>query len=113
MRTLLLGAAALLAVAMPTTAPRAQPTEIRIAVRTDVSSIDPHYHAYIPNRAISRHIFDSLTAASPRGEVLPGLANDVLELDTGVLLPLVDACVLDVDLAAGRITVARGFAAED
>jgi 16S rRNA processing protein RimM len=46
-------------------------------------------------------------------EVLPGLANDVLELDTGVLLPLVDACVLDVDLAAGRITVARGFAAED
>ncbi len=75
MRTLLLGAAALLAVAMPITAPRAQPTEIRIAVRTDVSSIDPHYHAYIPNRAISRHIFDSLTAASPRGEVLPGLAS--------------------------------------
>jgi 16S rRNA processing protein RimM len=37
-------------------------------------------------------------------------ANDTLELDTGLLLPLVAACVLDVDLAAGRIVVARGFA---
>ena len=25
--------------------------EIRIAVRTDVSSIDPHYHVYVPNRS--------------------------------------------------------------
>ena len=37
-------------------------------------------------------------------------ANDVLELDDGRLLPLVESCVLDVDLAAGRITVAPGFA---
>jgi 16S rRNA processing protein RimM len=37
-------------------------------------------------------------------------ANDTLELDSGLLLPLVDACVLDVDLDAGRILVARGFA---
>jgi 16S rRNA processing protein RimM len=37
-------------------------------------------------------------------------ANDVLVLDSGLLLPLVDACVLDVDLAARRVLVARGFA---
>jgi 16S rRNA processing protein RimM len=37
-------------------------------------------------------------------------ANDTLELDTGLILPLVEACVLDVDLDAGRIVVARGFA---
>ena len=43
-------------------------------------------------------------------EVDNGPANDVLELDTGLLLPLVESCVLDVDLAAGRILVARGFA---
>ena len=43
-------------------------------------------------------------------EVRPGVANDVLELDSGDALPLVDACVLDVDLEAGRIRVARGFA---
>ena len=42
-------------------------------------------------------------------DVAPGVANDVLELDSGVALPLVDACVLDVDLEAGRIVVARGF----
>lgn len=43
-------------------------------------------------------------------EVQPGVANDVLALDGGLLLPFVDACVLDVDLAAGRIVVAPGFA---
>jgi 16S rRNA processing protein RimM len=37
-------------------------------------------------------------------------ANDVLVLDSGRLLPLVESCVLDVDLASGRVLVARGFA---
>jgi 16S rRNA processing protein RimM len=43
-------------------------------------------------------------------EVQPGVANDVLQLDSGVALPLVDACVLQVDLDEARIHVARGFA---
>jgi 16S rRNA processing protein RimM len=43
-------------------------------------------------------------------QVEPGVANDVLGLDTGLALPLVEACVLEVDLEAGRILVARGFA---
>jgi 16S rRNA processing protein RimM len=42
--------------------------------------------------------------------VHPGPANDALELDGGLLLPLVGACVLQVDLEAGRILVAQGFA---
>jgi 16S rRNA processing protein RimM len=46
-------------------------------------------------------------------EVTPGPANDVLELDGGLGLPLVDACVQEVDLAAGRILVRRGFADAD
>ena len=37
-------------------------------------------------------------------------ANDVLELDSGLLLPLVEACVRQVDLDGGRITVSTGFA---
>lgn len=37
-------------------------------------------------------------------------ANDALVLDSGLLLPLVEACVLDIDLEQGRILVARGFA---
>jgi 16S rRNA processing protein RimM len=42
-------------------------------------------------------------------DVAPGVANDVLELDSGLLLPMVEECVLSVDLEAGRIVVARGF----
>jgi 16S rRNA processing protein RimM len=42
-------------------------------------------------------------------DVLPGPANDALELDGGLLLPLVEDCVLDIDLAAGRLLVAPGF----
>jgi 16S rRNA processing protein RimM len=45
-------------------------------------------------------------------DVAPGVANDVLELDTGLALPLVADCVRSVDLERGRILVAPGFAAE-
>lgn len=45
-------------------------------------------------------------------EVSSGPANDVLELDTGLALPLVDACVQEVDLKGGRILVKPGFAAD-
>ena len=43
-------------------------------------------------------------------DVLDYPANDVLELDTGLSLPLVEACVRKVDLESGRIVVAQGFA---
>ena len=42
--------------------------------------------------------------------VAPGVANDVLELDSGLALPLVDACVREVDLERGRIVIVPGFA---
>jgi 16S rRNA processing protein RimM len=42
-------------------------------------------------------------------DVEPWPANDVLVLESGTMLPLVDACVLEVDLEAGRILVAPGF----
>ena len=43
-------------------------------------------------------------------EVAPGVANDVLELDSGLALPFVAACVLEVDLERRTIVVAPGFA---
>jgi 16S rRNA processing protein RimM len=46
-------------------------------------------------------------------EVAPGVANDVLELDSGVALPLVEACVREVDLERRRIRVAPGFRPSD
>jgi 16S rRNA processing protein RimM len=42
-------------------------------------------------------------------DVAPGVANDVLELDSGLALPMVEACVQEVDLAQRRILVRRGF----
>ena len=43
-------------------------------------------------------------------DVLEYPANDVLELDSGASLPLVEACVRSVDVEGGRIVVAAGFA---
>jgi len=42
-------------------------------------------------------------------DVAPGVANDVLELDSGISLPMVEACVAEVDLEGRRILVRRGF----
>jgi 16S rRNA processing protein RimM len=43
-------------------------------------------------------------------DVLDYPANDVLELDSGLSLPLVEACVREIDLERGRIVVSSGFA---
>jgi 16S rRNA processing protein RimM len=46
-------------------------------------------------------------------DVEQGVANDVLVLDSGLLLPLVAACVRRVDLNAGTILVEPGFDGAD
>jgi 16S rRNA processing protein RimM len=52
---------------------------------------------------------DGGTELGTVADVLPGVANDVLELDSGLALPMVEDCVRVVDLVAGRIVVAPGF----
>jgi 16S rRNA processing protein RimM len=42
-------------------------------------------------------------------DVLPGPANDALELDTGLLLPLVEDCIREVDLGGRRVLLNPGF----
>lgn len=42
-------------------------------------------------------------------DVLPGPANDALELDTGLLLPLVEDCVREVDLDGREVRLNPGF----
>ena len=46
-------------------------------------------------------------------EVAAGVANDVLELDSGLSLPMVEACVREVDLDRRRIVVSPGFTPRD
>jgi len=41
--------------------------------------------------------------------VEPGVANDALALDSGLLLPIVEACVRHIDFENRRILVAPGF----
>jgi 16S rRNA processing protein RimM len=45
-------------------------------------------------------------------DVVPGVANDVLELEGGVALPMVEDCVRAVDIEGGRIVIAPGFVPE-
>jgi 16S rRNA processing protein RimM len=45
-------------------------------------------------------------------DVVPGVANDVLELEGGIALPMVEECVRAVDLEGGRIVIAPGFVSE-
>ena len=42
-------------------------------------------------------------------DVYEGPANDALELDTGLLLPLVEDCVREIDVAARRVHLNPGF----
>jgi 16S rRNA processing protein RimM len=52
---------------------------------------------------------DAGTVLGTVKDVAPGVANDVLELDSGLFLPMVEECVRSVDLEAGRILVAPRF----
>ena len=45
--------------------------------------------------------------------VLPGAANDNLELEDGLLVPMIEDAVRDVDLDAGRILVDGAFLGRD
>jgi 16S rRNA processing protein RimM len=42
-------------------------------------------------------------------DVHPGPANDAFELDTGLLLPLVEDCIREVDLEGGHVHLNPGF----
>jgi 16S rRNA processing protein RimM len=46
-------------------------------------------------------------------DVAPGVANDVLELDSGAALPMHEDCVRRVDVASGTIVVASGYSEPD
>lgn len=48
--------------------------DLRIALATEPSSIDPHFHVTTPNMAFSTHIFDRLVHMNERQSLIPGLA---------------------------------------
>jgi 16S rRNA processing protein RimM len=89
-------------------APRGAPIEVE---RSDLP--EPEENEYYAFQLVGLEVEEAGGRKLGRvTEVSSGPANDVLELDTGLALPLVDACVQEVDLAAGRILVQPGFSAD-
>jgi 16S rRNA processing protein RimM len=83
-----------------------------VEIEVELSSLpDPAEGSYYAFQLVGLEVQEEGGAMLGRVvEITTNPANDVLELDTGLALPLVDACVQEVDLAAGRILVQPGFA---
>ena len=92
---------------------RTVPRGATLAVRRD-DLPEPEEDAYYVFQLVGLNVEEEGgRALGTVTEVENGPANDTLALDTGLLLPLVESCVLDIDLDEGRILVARGFAGDD
>jgi 16S rRNA processing protein RimM len=81
------------------------------ALEVDRASLpDPGPDRYYVRDLIGLEVVEG--GGEPLGRVLEvetGVANDVLELDSGLFVPLVDACVREVDVDGGRILVEPGY----
>lgn len=77
--------------------------------RTDLPPLEPDSY-YVADLEGLEVIEDGGRALGAVLHVHPGPANDALELDSGLLLPVVEDCILSVELEDRRILVARGFA---
>ena len=80
-----------------------------LTVRRDVLAPLPADSYYVADLV-------GLEVLDERGEVVgvvrdvhPGPANDALELDSGLLLPLVEDCIREVDLDRRRVRLNPGF----
>ena len=48
---------------------------LRIALASEPTAVDPHYHDLTPNNALAAHIFDSLVRQDEMQKLHPGLAK--------------------------------------
>ena len=65
--------AAFAAACLSATAASAQ--TLRIALASEPTAVDPHYHDLTPNNALAQHIFDSLVSQDEMQKLRPGLAS--------------------------------------
>jgi 16S rRNA processing protein RimM len=82
-------------------------TELRIH-RGDLAPL-PADAYYVADLVGMRVLDDHGTVVGVVRDVHPGPANDSLELDTGLLLPLVEDCIREVDLSARHVLLNPGF----
>ncbi|MDH3667185.1 MAG: ABC transporter substrate-binding protein [Paracoccaceae bacterium] len=50
--------------------------ELTIALASEPTAMDPHFHNLGPNNAMSRHIFDRLILQNEKQQLMPGLATE-------------------------------------
>ena len=48
---------------------------LRVALSSEPTSIDPHYHDLSPNNALARHVFEALISADEQQRLVPALAT--------------------------------------
>jgi peptide/nickel transport system substrate-binding protein len=53
----------------------AEAQNLRIALSSEPTSVDPHYHVLAPNNALAAHIYDSLVDTDEAQRLIPGLAT--------------------------------------
>ena len=74
-------AAAVAALALGLLATPASTQDLRLAVSSPISSVDPHYQNLVPNLAVSQHIFDALLVMSNDSKIRPALAESITALN--------------------------------
>jgi 16S rRNA processing protein RimM len=75
--------------------------------RDDLPDPEPdHYYVF---QLVGLDVVEGENALGRVADVLPGAANDNLELESGLLVPLVDDAIARVDLEHGRIELVPGF----
>ncbi len=67
--------AAIWIIAIGICAGQARCADLRIALSSEPSSMDPHFHNLAANNNISAHVFETLTRFDADGRLLPGLAD--------------------------------------
>ena len=91
-------------------APRGAPLEVR---RDQLPATEAPHEYYVFQLVGLDVVEEGGRTLGRVRDVVSAPANDVLELDSGRALPMVEDCVVEVDLDLRRILVARGFADPD
>ncbi|MET0605163.1 MAG: ABC transporter substrate-binding protein, partial [Beijerinckiaceae bacterium] len=51
--------------------------DLKLAVSSPISSVDPHYQNLVPNNAVASHIFDTLVMMTANAQIVPALAESL------------------------------------
>src|SRR6187397_1065111 len=54
---------------------------LTIALGTDVTAVDPHYHNLTPNNNVANHLYGYLVERNEKSQMIPGLATEWKAID--------------------------------